>query len=86
MPSRKHESGQRAWLRLAGSGIELASAVAGFSLLGYWIDRSYDTSPWGLLICAICGLIGGFYNFIRSSLKALKPNRLGSDSRDDSKQ
>ncbi|MCP3958680.1 MAG: AtpZ/AtpI family protein [bacterium] len=68
-------------------GIELAAAVAGFSLLGYWIDRSFDTSPWGLLICAICGLIGGFYNFIRSSLRALnQPDLHGSESRDDSKQ
>ena len=66
-------SGQRSWLRLGGLGIELAGAVAGFTLLGYWIDRHYGTSPWGLLICAICGLIGGFRNFIRSSLKALTP-------------
>ena len=65
--------GQRSWLRLGGLGIELAGAVAGFSLLGFWIDRHYETSPWGLLICAICGLIGGFLNFIRSSLKALTP-------------
>ena len=66
-------SRQRSWLRLGGLGVELAGAVAGFTLLGYWIDRHYDTSPWGLLICAICGLIGGFRNFIRSSLKALAP-------------
>ncbi len=63
----------RTWLSLGGLGVELAGAVAGFSLLGFWIDRRYDTAPWGLLVCAICGLVGGFYNFIRSSLKALAP-------------
>ena len=75
---------QRAW-RLAGLGIELAGAVGGFCLLGYWIDRHYDTQPWGLLIGAICGLVGGFHNFIRSTLKALTPpDDPGPDTGDDS--
>ena len=77
--------GPRTWPRLAGLGVELAGAVGGFCLLGYWIDRRYDTHPWGLLICAVCGLIGGFYNFIRSSLKALTPSEPpGSEAGDDS--
>ena len=94
MPARKSRNGSsrpgrapqsRAWLRFAGTGIELAGAVAGFSLLGFWIDRRYDTSPWGLLICALCGAVGGFYNFIRSSFKAFHPpDPNGSDSSDDS--
>ncbi|MCP5119676.1 MAG: AtpZ/AtpI family protein, partial [bacterium] len=79
--------GQRTWLRVSGFGIELAGAVGGFCLLGFWIDRQYDTSPWGLLVCAIFGLIGGFYNFFRSSLKALNPPESpGPDTGDDSKQ
>lgn len=68
-------------------GFELVAAVAGFCLLGYWIDRRYDTSPWGLLICAICGLVGGFYNFIRTALKAFSPPASsGSEPTDDSNQ
>ena len=42
-------------MRLAGTGVELAAAVGGFALLGYWIDRHYDSSPWGLLIGALLG-------------------------------
>ena len=62
-------------MRLAGSGIELAAAVGGFSLLGFWIDRHYGSSPWGLLIGALLGLIGGFYNLVKASLTASKKAR-----------
>lgn len=55
-------------LRLAGVGLEFAAAVAGLSLLGYWIDRHFGTSPWALLIGAGIGLIGGTYNLIRDAL------------------
>lgn len=76
MPLRKQRDGSSAkgsspWLRLAGSGAELAGAILGFTLIGIWIDRQYSTHPWGLLICAVLGLIGGLYNFFRSSLRTL---------------
>ncbi len=63
---------ERSWTRHAGIGIEFAGAVAGFALLGYWIDRHYDSSPWGVLIGAALGLIGGTYNLIRASMAAFK--------------
>ena len=73
MPRRKSTDESSPWLRLAGLGAELAGAILGFVLVGYWIDKTFDTRPWGLLICALCGLVGGLYNFFRSSLKALSP-------------
>ena len=86
-PDSSRRPGRRTWPRLAGLGIELAGAVGGFCLLGFWIDRRFDTDPWGLLIFAIFGLIGGFYNFIRSSLKAFNPpDSPGSEAGDDSNQ
>jgi len=54
--------------RLAGAGVELAAAVAGMCLIGYWVDLGLDSSPWGLLICAVLGIVGGLYNMIRKSL------------------
>ena len=60
------------WIRHAGLGIEFAAAVAGFALVGYWIDRHYDCGPWGVLIGAALGLIGGMYNLIRESLAAFR--------------
>jgi F0F1-type ATP synthase assembly protein I len=48
-----------------GLGTELAASVAGMSLLGYFLDQHFKTTPWLLLIGATLGAIGGFYNFIR---------------------
>lgn len=57
-------------MRMAGMGLELAAAVTGFALLGIWIDRKYDSEPWGLLISTAIGVIGGLYNFVRAALAA----------------
>lgn len=58
-------------LKLVSLGAELAGAIIGLTLLGLWIDHRFGTSPWGLLVCVVLGCVGGFYNLIRSSLKAL---------------
>ncbi len=54
-------------MSMAGMGFELAGAVTGFSFLGLWIDRHWGTEPWGLLICAAIGVVGGLYNFVRAA-------------------
>jgi len=76
---------QASWQRLLPLGFELFGAVLGFSLLGYWIDHRYGTRPWGLLVCAVLGLVGGLYNLIRVSLSVLNPphDPKAGDSRDD---
>ena len=62
---------QRPW-QYAGIGIEYTAAGAGFGLVGWWIDSSWDTSPWGVLIAVALGLIGATYNLVRQSLAAFK--------------
>lgn len=61
--------------RYAGMGVELAGAIAGLTLLGYWIDRHYGTEPAGVIIGASIGIVGGMYNFIRQALSMTKENR-----------
>lgn len=56
-------------LKYAGAGFELAGAVGALCLLGYWVDRKFDTSPWGILIGAVVGIVGGLYNLIRPVLR-----------------
>ncbi len=56
--------------RLAGIGFELAAAVGGFVLLGYWIGNYYDRAELGIVIGAVLGLIGGMYNLIRATMAA----------------
>ncbi len=59
-------------LRQAGLGIELAASMIGLTLLGLWIDRRWATAPWGVVICASIGFVGGMYNFFRSAQKAAR--------------
>jgi F0F1-type ATP synthase assembly protein I len=77
------------WTRHMGIGVEYAGAVAGFTLLGWWVDTRWETAPAGVLIGLTLGLIGATYNLIRESLSAFKsleekPPET-SDRRDDSK-
>lgn len=58
-------------MRLANVGAELAAAMIGLSLLGYWIDCHLKTSPWGLLICAILGIVGALYNLVRKAVREM---------------
>jgi ATP synthase protein I len=63
------------WTRHAGIGLELAGAVAGFALLGYWIDRHFGSKPWGLLIGLGLGMVGGLYNLVKEALAATREAR-----------
>ena len=66
LPGKDRE--RPAWVRLSGAGFELAAAVVGFTLLGYWLDRHFGIRPWGVLAGAALGMVGGLYNLIRESL------------------
>ena len=70
-PGRNRLRGGASW----GMGFELVGAVAGFTLVGFWIDRHYRTYPWGVLIGLALGLVGGMYNLIRGSLAASREAR-----------
>jgi hypothetical protein len=65
MPGKQTQRGDAS--RAYSLGFELVCAVAGFVLVGVWIDRHYNSGPWGTLICLFLGLIGGFYNLFRES-------------------
>jgi len=68
MPEEPRSGGERP--NLAGIGFELVGAVVGFTFFGYLWDRHFGSRPWGLLIGALLGLIGGTYNLIRQTLAA----------------
>ncbi len=55
-------------LRLAGAGMELAGTIVVAFLLGYWIDLRFGTDPWGKVILALIGVVGGLYNLIRQAV------------------
>ena len=59
-------------MALAGLGFELLAAIIGFAFVGYWVDRHYETAPWGLVIGAVLGIIGGLYNYVRAATRATR--------------
>ena len=65
--------------RLAGLGVELVAVVLGFSLFGAWIDRRYGSAPWGVVVAALLGLVGGMLNFLRAALAAVR--EMGEEKR-----
>ena len=60
------------WVRYSGVGLELAGAMAGLAFIGYWIDRRFDSAPWGILGGVVVGLVGGLYSMVRQSLEAAR--------------
>ena len=58
------------WMKLSGLGIELAAAVGGLTLAGWWWDRHFGTEPWGFWIGLTIGMVGGMYNLIRRAMAA----------------
>ena len=76
-PMARTQRDRPSWVRWSGIGFEVVGAVAGLTLVGYWVDRRYGCQPWGVLIGAGLGLVGGMYNLIRESLAAVKENQDG---------
>lgn len=44
---------------------DLIAAVFVGAILGYWIDKWLDTTPWGMIILFFAGFIAGFVNIYR---------------------
>lgn len=64
-------------------GLDFGYSVVGMVLLGLAIDYFAKTSPRALIICAVLGLIGGGYRFIREALAMNRSNnRVGRGGRD----
>jgi F0F1-type ATP synthase assembly protein I len=82
---RKTQKADTEWMKLSGLGIELAAAVGGLTLAGYWWDRHFGTAPWGFWIGLTVGMVGGMYNLIRQALAATRKadSRTGTTNRDD---
>ena len=51
--------------RVFGAGLTLAVAVGLFAYGGLWLDKQCGTKPWLLLLCVLCGIVGGILHLIR---------------------
>jgi F0F1-type ATP synthase assembly protein I len=59
---------------LAGAGVQFAVTVALSTTVGWWIDEQLGWSPWMLMIGALLGAVGAFYQLCRTLLKDNKPD------------
>jgi F0F1-type ATP synthase assembly protein I len=61
MHNRKGMSGSE----FAGVGLQFAASIVLFALLGYWLDRRLDSSPWFLLVMVLGGSGLSFWSMVR---------------------
>jgi len=51
------------------AGIALFASVATFTVIGYFLDRWFGTSPWFLVGGIVLGSAAGLFEFVRISGK-----------------
>lgn len=78
MPVQRKSRGRSG--RASGLGFEYAAAVAGFTIIGYWLGGYFGNAKLGIVIGAVLGVFGGMYNLIRSA--SAIGSRREEDSRD----
>ena len=59
---------------LATAGLQFGMAIVVFALLGVWLDRKFDTSPWLTIAGVVIGAGGGFYSMYRKLYPPSKPD------------
>lgn len=59
-------------MRYSGMGFEFAGGMIGLVLVGMLIDWKFATGPWGVVVGAGLGVVGGMYNFIRQAQQMLQ--------------
>lgn len=59
--------------RALGAGLTLAASVGLFAYAGLWLDARFGTKPWLLLLCVVCGIVGGILHLIRVLAPELWP-------------
>ena len=67
-----NDENQRPLIGLLFVGSTLVGSIVLGYFLGSWIDRSFGTTPWGILIGVILGATSGFVGLIRTVQRTLK--------------
>lgn len=56
-------------MAMMGAGLEFGGVVAILSLLGWWLDNKWGTSPTFILLGLFIGTVGGMYKLWRLGKK-----------------
>jgi ATP synthase protein I len=68
MPKREEPG----WGQYLGLGLEMAVGVTLGYAVGWWLDRKYGWSPWGVTVGSLLGVAAGMYLLIKEALKMNK--------------
>jgi len=63
------------YAELMGLGLEMAAAMVLPLLVGIYIDHRWDTSPWGILIGSLLGLISMILKLYKVAVSSSTPSR-----------
>ncbi len=61
---------RRAWANAMSVGWELSSFTLLGLAAGWWFDKRFRSSPWGVLVGALVGIVSGLYRLIRTFARA----------------
>ncbi len=67
----KEDPGKSPW-SYAGKGLQFAATTALFALMGFYADRRFGWTPWGLVGFSMLGFVGGLYLLIKDALNEEK--------------
>ncbi|GEM_PF-2478696 len=59
--------------KYTAAGADMVAATGVGALIGYLLDRWWDTAPWMLVIWFILGSVAGFYSVYRRMQEGMKP-------------
>ena len=57
---------------LSGIGFEFVAEVGGLTLIGWWLDRTFETSPWCTIAGVILGFSFGLYRLVKFGKRTMK--------------
>jgi ATP synthase protein I len=69
----RQEGERPAWaqyLSYGAIGIEMGAALVVGMGIGWFLDRTFDTRPWCLVIFTAFGIVAGFRNVLRAARRA----------------
>ncbi len=53
------------YARGAAIAFEFTGTIGAGAFLGWWIDRRFETTPWGMIGCTVAAAIGGFVRLLQ---------------------
>jgi ATP synthase protein I len=58
--------------KLATLGLEIGVGAGLGAVAGIWVDRKWNSGPWGVVIGTLLGIASGMYLLIKEAIKTNK--------------